>query len=70
MLSELFFLLHYMACRIFVPQPGIEPGGPWQKAPNPNVLTTRTLGTPEKNSFLTYKAKNLNMHIKNLTLFF
>ena len=60
-----------MACRTLVPRPGIEPRGPLAvKAPNPNVLTTRALGTPEKKIFLTSKAKKLNMHIKNLTLFF
>ena len=32
-----------MACRILVPQPGIEPGATAVKAPSPNYWTAREL---------------------------
>ena len=31
-----FFLLHCAACRILVPQPGIEPWAPAVKGPSPS----------------------------------
>ena len=36
-----FFLSHHEACGILDPWPGIEPGAPEMKVPNPNHWTTR-----------------------------
>ena len=36
-----FFWLHYQACGIFVPPPGIEPGPLAVKTPSPNHWTAR-----------------------------
>ena len=38
---QLFFLSHHEACGILDPWPGIEPGAPEMKVPNPNHWTTR-----------------------------
>ena len=60
LLLLLFFWLHSVACRIIVPQPGIEPASPAVEAWSLNHWTTREIPVVSFSKFQAFQTRQLN----------